>query len=112
LTIRSGARVDHERYGALEPALDALQDRAAKIATDTAEHPAKTELKRYTPDEQVVARLELAGPQKRLASTHGGVDVHGDGSTEAYVGRVRRRALAPESGEDGISALRKALLKA
>jgi hypothetical protein len=58
-----------------------------------------------------VARLELAGPQRRLASVHGGIDVHGDGSTTAYVGRVRRRPLALEAGEDGISGLRKALLK-
>jgi len=88
-----------------------LQSRAKSLADDATRHPAKTELKRYTPDEQVVARLELAGPQKRLAGVHGGIDVHGDGSTEAYVGRVRRRAITPESGEDGISALRKALLK-
>jgi hypothetical protein len=82
-----------------------------KLADDTARHPTKTQLKRYTPDEQVVARLELAGPQKRFASVHAGVDIHGDGSTEAYVGRVRRKAVTPETGEDGVSALRKALLK-
>jgi hypothetical protein len=57
-----------------------------------------------------VARVELAGPQKRLANVHGGVDVHGDGSTEAYLGRVHRRAITPDSGEDGISALRRALV--
>ena len=61
------------------------------LAGDAARDPAKTQLKRYTPDEQVVARVELAGPQKRLANVHGGVDVHGDGSTEAYLGRVRRQ---------------------
>ncbi len=102
--------MDHERFTALDAALDALRDRAAKFAKDAARDPAKTQLKRYTPDEQVVARVELAGPQKRLANVHGGVDVHGDGSTEAYVGRVRRRALDPAPGEDGITALRRALL--
>jgi hypothetical protein len=80
------------------------------LAGDAARDPAKTQLKRYTPDEQVVARVELAGPQKRLANVHGGVDVHGDGSTEAYFGRVRRTAITPESGEDGASALRRALV--
>ncbi|HEV3391021.1 MAG TPA: hypothetical protein VG057_18505 [Solirubrobacteraceae bacterium] len=80
------------------------------LAGDAARDPAKTQLKRYTPDEQVVARVELAGPQKRLANVHGGVDVHGDGSTEAYLGRVRRTAITPESGEDGASALRRALV--
>jgi hypothetical protein len=42
---------------------------------------------------------------------HAGIDVHGDGSTEAYLGRVRRAALEPEGDEDVISALRRALLK-
>jgi hypothetical protein len=42
---------------------------------------------------------------------HAGIDVHGDGSTEAYLGRVRRTALEPEGDEDVISALRRALLK-
>ena len=83
----------------------------AQLAEDAAPHPAKTQLKRYTAGEQVVARLELAGPQRRLASLHAGIDVHGDGSTEAYIGRVRRRALDPEPGQDGISALRRALQK-
>ncbi len=76
-----------------------------------ARNPAKTQLKRYTPDEQVIARVELAGPQKRLARAHAGIDVHGDGSTEAYLGRVRRAALEQQGDEDVISALRRALLK-
>ena len=101
--------MDHERFTALDAALSALEARITKLAADAARDPAKTQLKRYTADEQVVARLELAGPEKRLGSTHAGVDVHGDGSTTAYVGRVRRRALHPEPGEDGISALRRAI---
>jgi hypothetical protein len=96
--------VEHERFDALEPALTALQARVTDLAGETARHPAKTQLKRYTPG-------ELAGPQRRLASVHGGIDVHGDGSTTAYVGRIRRQPLAPEPGEDGMSALRRALLK-
>jgi len=59
----------------------------------------------------VTARVELAGPQKRLAKVHAGIDVHGDGSLEAYLGRVRRKALEPPKGEDAISVLRKALLE-
>jgi len=42
---------------------------------------------------------------------HAGIDVHGDGSIEAYLGRVRRKALDPPAGEDAISVLRKALLE-
>jgi hypothetical protein len=58
-----------------------------------------------------VARVELSGPQKRLANVHGGIDVRGDGSLEAYLGRVRRKALEPQDGEDAISVLHKALVE-
>jgi hypothetical protein len=73
--------------------------------------PPATQLRRYAPADQVTARAELAGPERRLASVHGGIDVRGDGSTEAYLGRVRRTPLDPGHREDSIAALRRALLK-
>jgi hypothetical protein len=104
-----GARVEHMRFDALDRALDALESRATALADDAARQPQKTELKRYSPAEQVVARAELAGPERRLARRHAGIDVHGDGSSEPYVGRVRRTRLETASGEDAFSALRRAL---
>jgi hypothetical protein len=90
--------------------LDALQTRVKGLAHEAARDPAKTQLKRYTPDEQVTARVELAGPQKRLAKVHAGIDVPGDGSLEAYLGRLKRKALEAPQGEDAISVLRRALV--
>jgi hypothetical protein len=81
------------------------------LAEDAAEQPAGTRLRRYGPKDQVVARIELAGPQRRLASRHAGVDVRGDGSTEAYVGRVRRTPLELAPSEDAVGALRRALVE-
>ena len=79
------------------------------LADDAAQRPPDTQLKRYSPADQVVARAELAGPQRRLASRHAGIDVRGDGSSEPYVGRVRRKPLEAPNGEDVFSALRRAL---
>ena len=107
--MRAAARVERQRFEDLERALDALGSRVADLARSAADDPAGTRLRRYGPEDQVVARLELAGPQRYLASRHAGIDVHGDGSTEAYLGRVRREPL--DSGPDGdpVAAVRQAL---
>ena len=88
--------------------MHALSTRLDELAGRAAAEPAETRLRRYGPEQQVVARLEVSGPQRRLPQASAGVDVRGDGSTEAYLGRVRRQTLDP--GEDAIAGIRRALL--
>ncbi len=97
------------RFDALEPALAALASRAWELADAAARQPASTRLRRYGPEEQVTARLELAGPERRLATLHAGVDIRGNGASEAYTGRVRRRLIEPAGSEDVIAALARAV---
>jgi hypothetical protein len=62
-------------------------------------------MRRLEPVQIVVARLELAGPRGLRA----GVDVRGDGSSEAFTGRLRRRIVEQRGGESPYDALRREL---
>ena len=57
----------------------------------------------------MTARLELAGPERYIASARGGIDVRGDGSVQAYVGRVTRTTVEQRRGESAYEALGRAL---
>jgi hypothetical protein len=109
LTVRSGPKVERSRYGELSEALDALEGRARELADKASRNPVDLRYKRYEPVQQVAARLELSGPERLMASTRAGVDVRGDGSTEAYLGRVRREVVDTRKGETAYKALRRAL---
>lgn len=109
LTARSGSRVEHARFDTLDQALDALEQRALDLSGTASRDPIDAKLRRFEPVQQVAARIELAGPERMFPSTRGGVDVRGDGSIEAYLGRVRRRVVEQRKGETSYAALRRAL---
>ncbi|HEX2086090.1 MAG TPA: hypothetical protein VHF89_10440 [Solirubrobacteraceae bacterium] len=102
LVLRFGSHVERERFGSLEEALDALAARIPHVSR----RDARSVLGRdYEPVRQVAGRLELHGPN----GAHGGVDVRGDGSAEAYSGWIRKRLLEPQPGETAVDALRRVL---
>jgi hypothetical protein len=106
LTVRSRAKVRKERYGDLDAALAAVERIGAELSDGAATRPAGgTLIRRIEPVQQVIGRIEIAGPGR----LRGGVDVRGDGSSEAFTGRVRRTLVEQRRGESAYGALRRAL---
>ena len=106
LTVRAGPKVQRSRFEGLVEALEALESRGRELEDSARTRTVDLKLvRRFEPARQVTARLELSGPQR----TCGGIDVRGDGSSEAYVGRLRRRVVEQRGGESPYQALRRVL---
>jgi hypothetical protein len=105
LVVRSGAQVERTKLDTLDAALDSLESRARELAESADGTVIDAKIRKFEPIQQVVARLELAGPSRLRA----GVDVRGDGSMESYTGRMRRRLIEQRSGESALGALRREL---
>jgi hypothetical protein len=98
--------VRKRRHDELDGALADVERVAGELAGDAPARPAGGFLiRRLDPVQQVVGRVELAGP----GGLRAGVDVRGDGSTEAFTGRVRRALVAQQDGETPFEALRRVL---
>jgi hypothetical protein len=104
VTVRSRPRPHKQRFAHLEEALDAIEAEGRALASG-AHEPARggTLTRRLEPVQLVVARLELSGPARLRA----GIDVRGDGSSEAFTGRVRRELVEQRAGESAYDALRR-----
>jgi len=106
LTIRVGGKVTRERYNELAEALAALRTHGTAFERSADGRPRGGGfIRRLEPVQQVVARLELSGPGRLRA----GVDVRGDGSSEAFTGRVKRRLVEQRRREDAYDALAREL---
>ena len=101
--------MERRRFDALDEALETLEVSGRELARSAEREPVDVKLKRFEPAQQVIARLELAGPERLMPSVLVGVDVRGDGSTEGFRGRVRRTLLETRAGEDAFAAVRRSL---
>ena len=106
ITVRSGAKVRTERADDLEAALTAIERHGRELEDGASARTIGGGLTRkFEPVQQVVGRIELSGPGRLRA----GVDVRGDGSAEAFTGRLRRRLVAQRAGESPYAALQREL---
>jgi hypothetical protein len=94
--------VAKSRHAELTVALDALEEALRAVGPSG---PRTAFRREYAPVQQVVARGELRGPRR----ARGGVDLRGDGSAEAWTGRLSKQLVEAGPGEDAYAALGRAL---
>jgi hypothetical protein len=104
VTVRNGPKVERQEAATLGEALDLLEAETRVAATTARRGTVDLKFRRYDPADQVAARAELRGP-----GTRAGFDVRGDGSVQAWMGRIRRRLVEPEARETPFDALRRTL---
>ena len=109
VTVRRGGAVRRTHAETLEDALGSLEAAARDAARGERPAPLELRVRRYGPADQVVARVELAGPTRLAPAVRAGIDVRGDGSMEAYVGRARRTPVTEGADESALQALRREL---
>jgi len=100
-----GARVRRHRLPGLDEALAVLEEELSALASQARREAIDLRVRRFEPVAQVAARGEIAG----LRRLRGGVDLRGDGSMEAFTGRLRRQVVEQHEGESPFDALRRAL---
>ncbi len=105
VVVRHGPKVDKLDAATLEAALELLESRARAVAGGPGRGTVDLKVRRFEPVQQVAARAELRG-----AGVRAGVDLRGDGSAEAWTGRLLRRVIEPRDGEDAYAALRRVVM--
>jgi hypothetical protein len=105
LRVRVGSRVERSRHDDAAAALEALESRLGQLRREARGRTVDLKVRRFEPVQQVTARLELSGPGRLRV----GLDLRGDGSTEAWTGRVRRQLIEQRGGEEPLDALRRVL---
>ncbi len=104
--VRVTGRVEKYPCDTLIDGLDLLERELRARATAERRSSVSVLGREYEPVSQVLARGELRG----RGHPHAGIDVRGDGSSEAWTGRLRKRLVEPVGREDAFQALRRVLL--
>ena len=104
IVVRNGPRVAKHRAEDLAAALDLVEREGRALAAGPGRPAVTMRQREFSPQQQVAGRVELKGPGVRA-----GVDVRGNGDTEAWTGRVRRQVVEQEGRESPYAALRRVL---
>lgn len=96
--------MERESFPTLDEALIAVEARFRSLVGGALRDTRSFLGREYGPGAQVAARAELRGP----GGLRAGMDLRGDGSCEAWTGRLARRPLEAPDGADAFAALRRA----
>jgi hypothetical protein len=103
---RHGPSFERQSFDDLDAALGGVEQATQRILDGPSARTVSPPLMRdFEPAQQVLGRVELSGPDRLRA----GIDVRGDGSMVAFVGRLRRSEIEVRSGENAIRALGRTL---
>jgi hypothetical protein len=109
VVVRSGPRVERRLAADLAGALALVERYGRGLAAQPRPRAVDLRYRRFEPGEQVAHRVELAGPGRLRPAVRAGIDVRGDGSVEAWTGRLRRAGVERAPDESPYDALRRAL---
>jgi hypothetical protein len=109
VTVRVGPKVTRKRVPTLDDAIDLLEIELRSLGPKARRKTQKAFAREIEPVAQVSARGELSGPGRLRPRVRAGADVRGDGSIEAYRGKIQREVIAQERGESAFDALRRTL---
>ncbi len=109
VTVRVGPRVTRRRVPSLSDAIDVLEMELRSLGPAAQRDTARAFARKIEPIAQVSARGELRGPGRLAPKVRAGADVRGDGSIEAYRGKVQREVIERKRGESPFDALRRVL---
>ena len=104
-----GPKVTRKRAPTLDDAIDLLELELRALGPKALRRPTKAFAREISSQAQVSARGELSGPSRLLPRVRAGADVRGDGSIEAYTGKIRREVVERKRGESAFDALRRVL---
>ena len=104
VTVRDGPQVRKLQAEGLDAALDLLEREARALEAAADRAPVRLRTRTFEPRQQVAGRVELSG-----AGLRAGIDVRGDGASEAWTGRIRRSLVEQRKRETPYAALRRVL---
>ena len=112
LKVRNGPRIERTAFAELEPALRALERRLVELEPTAHREDVQFFKRKIAASRLVSVRLEISGPGRIVPAFRGGIDLRGDGSTEAFTGRSHRTLIVQGKRESATQALRRVAVAA